>query len=167
MEKSILQKIWAEQDFLSESLITDGGQKISVDFAGSLNVSGDGPAFRNAQLIIDGELRKGDIDVHIKQQGLIRHSYQAECNYNRVILEVCLFPNPDPKRPDYKKENKKLIPTLFLLPHLFRGIEEYAENYAVEMLSGRYDLMEKDIRRLRNLSNEEINDLAASRIVSC
>ena len=158
MEKSILQKIWAEQDFLSESLITDGGQKISVDFAGSLNVSGDGPAFRNAQLIIDGELRKGDIDVHIKQQGLIRHSYQAECNYNRVILEVCLFPNPDPK-----KENKKLIPTLFLLPHLFRGIEEYAENYAVEMLSGRYDLMEKDIGRLRNLSNEEINDLAKQR----
>ena len=102
--------------FLSESLITDGGQKISVDFAGSLNVSGDGPAFRNAQLIIDGEPREGDIDVHIKQQGLIRHSYQAECNYNRVILEVCLFPNPDPKR-----RIKKLIPTLFFTSPSFSG----------------------------------------------
>ena len=163
MEESILQKIWVEQDFLSDSLKTDRGQKIFVDFAGDWNISEEGPDFRNARLIIDGDLRVGDVEVHFEQQDWIRHGHHTDSNYNNVILQVCLFANSSRKKMDSQKENTKLIPTLFLVPHLMRGIEEYAEAYAMEKLSGRDSLMERDVERLRNLSNEEIKDLAVQR----
>ena len=106
MEESILQKIWAEQDFLSDSLKTDRGQKIFVDFAGDWNISEEGPDFRNARLIIDGDLRVGDVEVHFEQQDWIRHGHHTDSNYNNVILQVCLFANSSRKKMDSPKENK-------------------------------------------------------------
>jgi len=163
MEEFILQKIWADQDFLSDSLTTDWGQKIFVDFAGDWNISEEGPDFRNARLIIDGDLKVGDIEVHFEPQDWNRHGHHADSNYNDTILQVCLFANSSRKKIDFQKENTKLIPTLYLLPHLIRGIEEYAEAYAMEKLSGRDSCLERTIGRLGNLSNEEIRDLATQR----
>ena len=133
-----------------------------MDFAGDWNISEEGPDFRNARLIIDGHLRVGDVEVHFEQQDWIRHGHHTDSNYNNVILQVCLFANSSREKTDSQKENTKLIPT-FLVPHLIRGIEEYAEAYAMEKLSGRDSLMERDVERLRNLSNEEIKYLAVQR----
>ena len=54
MEEAVLQRIWAEQDFFTDSLVTTCGKKIFTDHVGKWNLSEEGPDFRNARLIIDG-----------------------------------------------------------------------------------------------------------------
>ena len=163
MEEAVLQRIWAEQDFFTDSLVTTCGKKIFTDHVGKWNLSEEGPDFRNARLIIDGAVVDGDIEVHFEPKDWQKHKHHLDSNYNRVILQICLFLKATDKSGYACTQNGKDIPCLILLPHLYRGIEEYGEEHALARLSGRDRQVEKEMECLKGLSELGVGKRARRR----
>lgn len=53
MEERVAQRIWQEQNFFTDSLLTECGQKIDVIDCGKWNLAEEGPDFTEASLLID------------------------------------------------------------------------------------------------------------------
>ena len=63
LSERILQQIWLRQDFAASSLKTTSGRRLEILNPGQWN-HGGGLDFKQASLRIDGELRRGDVEVH-------------------------------------------------------------------------------------------------------
>ena len=76
------------QRLLGKELITEEGERVKGIYPG--RVSGDsGPDFREAIIAMDGsELKKGDVEVHVKSSDWYNHGHHADPEYNNVILHV-------------------------------------------------------------------------------
>ena len=135
LEERIIQKIWNDEAILNSNLQTECGKKIIIDSPGKWNLDKEGPDFSNAKIFIDGRWTIGDVEIHFKKKHWKNHGHFSDPNYRRVILHVFLFPVAGE---DFQIENLDgiKIPNLFMLPYLLKGIEEYAEEYAVSNLVG-------------------------------
>ena len=135
LEERIIQKIWNDEAILNSNLQTECGKKIIIDSPGKWNLDKEGPDFSNAKIFIDGRWAIGDVEIHFKKKHWKNHGHFSDPNYRRVILHVFLFPVAGE---DFQIENLDgiKIPNLFMLPYLLKGIEEYAEEYAVSNLVG-------------------------------
>ena len=152
-----MQGIWAEQNFFTDNLLTNCGKKIIVLEPGSWNRSEEGPDFKNARLMIDGELMSGDIEIHLQPNDWDAHGHHLDLNYNSVVLHVCIFSmRPSAEIKNQKKQNGRSVPTLYLLPFLYCGLEEYAEAYVLAQLSGRGSSYGTSIDKLGNLTSQAI-----------
>ena len=117
MDEIILQQIWEEQDFFNQSLHTSCGKRIEVLNRGDWNRAEEGPDFKNAQLLIDGQIKLGDIEIHFQPSDWVKHRHDHNPNFNQVVLQVCVFPDSDPSKvQNVISENGENILTLFLLP---------------------------------------------------
>jgi len=135
MEEVILQWIWAEQSFLQEDLSTICGKKVKVLQRGEWNRAGEGPDFLNGRIQLDGDIFDGDIEVHFRSSDWWRHGHQKDVNFEGVVLQVTLFTSEQDAR-DGRTHGGRSVPTLNLLPYLYRGVEEYAEEWMVSKLAG-------------------------------
>ena len=135
IEERIIQQIWSEQKFLNENLETTEGLSLKILNPGKWNLSEEGPDFKEAKISIEGEIISGDIEIHFEEKDWAIHGHGHDPQYNRVILHVVLFP-PKTDLLSKNKNDRNPLRTLVLLPQLLYGIEEYAENIAIEKLSG-------------------------------
>lgn len=126
----LLQGIWSRRDFDASRAVTVDGRSVKVIHPGTWNRLG-GPDFFNAKIELAGEQVQGDVELHLRASDWAAHGHRDDPKYSRVILHVVLFP---PQTPTLGAGGK-IIPVLALLPLLYRSLEEYAEEDAVERLA--------------------------------
>lgn len=86
-----LQCIWADARLRPERLVTTGGRAVRVLDPGRWN-GGPGPDFRGAKLEIGGELRTGDVEIHVRPGDWNAHGHSGDPAYADVALHVAWFP---------------------------------------------------------------------------
>ena len=86
-----LQCIWADARLRPARLVTTGGRPVRVLDPGRWN-GGPGPDFRGAKLEIGGELRRGDVEVHVRPGDWNAHGHSGDPAYADVALHVAWFP---------------------------------------------------------------------------
>jgi hypothetical protein len=133
----LLQQIWARGDFYARDLLLRDGRSLAIVKRGRWNRL-PGPDFLDAEIRVgggaDGEVLRGDIELHLRASDWGQHGHAKDPAYANVILHVVLFPAVGK---DATGADGRPIPTLELLPLLERDLEAYAEEAAVEALAGR------------------------------
>lgn len=109
-EKAV-QELWATQRFRRDGLLTEDARRVVVEFPGLPSVEG-GPDFRDAQLLIGGERRRGDVEIHLTPSGWTAHGHDEDGAYAGVILHVVL------RRDPFRAPPAGPIPLLVLEPYL-------------------------------------------------
>lgn len=84
-----VQVIWFEQKYF-KNLTTSEGLPIEVLSPGLWNMEA-GPDFRKAHLKIGSEELKGDIEIHLSDEGWMQHLHHLDSRYNDVILHLSLW----------------------------------------------------------------------------
>ena len=79
-----LQLSWCR---IQPDITTVGGEAVTLYSRGIWNLEA-GPDFMNAKIAIDGEICKGDIEVHRKTSDWIHHGHTGDPRYDNVILHV-------------------------------------------------------------------------------
>ncbi len=85
--EDLLQDAWRTQPWPAEELRTIEGHRLRVISPGWLNRQ-EGPDFRTAQLLFNGVLHTGDVEVHLRAGGWRAHGHHEDPRYNDVILHV-------------------------------------------------------------------------------
>ena len=115
IDEHFVQIVWNEQRFFDFDLKSIDGRSIQVLKPGFWN-SDEGPDFVHAELLIDGDLHAGDVEIHINASGWYHHKHHLDPRYNRVILHV-VYLNDDINLRT-RLQNGKRIPTLEILNRL-------------------------------------------------
>ena len=115
IDEHFVQTVWDEQRFFDFDLKSTDGRSIQVLKPGLWN-SDEGPDFVHAELLIDGDLHAGDVEIHINSSGWYNHKHHLDPRYNRVILHV-VYLNDDINLRT-RLQNGKRIPTLEILNRL-------------------------------------------------
>jgi hypothetical protein len=85
--EALVQACWARQHWARRPLRTTDGRSLEVDFPGWLN-RGAGPDFTGARIRVgDTELR-GDVEIHLAEEGWYTHGHNSDPRYQRVVLHV-------------------------------------------------------------------------------
>lgn len=137
LTERVVQKIWLRGDFDRTRLVLADGRALQIRTVGRWNLLG-GPDFLGAQVVIGGDTVTGDIEVHFHVSDWRAHQHEMDPAYGNVVLHVVLFP-PDSHEPPARRRDGREIPTLVLLPHLHRDLEEYASDDALEVITARDD----------------------------
>lgn len=90
-------RMWLQRARPDIALRTRCGRSLRVIHPGVRNRH-DGPDFLGASITIDGELRRGDIEVHTRPEDWQRHGHDGDPRYARVVLHVCLYDGVFPAR---------------------------------------------------------------------
>ena len=115
IDEHFVQTVWDEQRFINFDLKSTDGRSIQVLKPGFWN-SDEGPDFVHAELVIDGDLHAGDVEIHTNSSGWYNHKHHLDPRYNRVILHV-VYLNDDINLRT-RLQNGKRIPTLEILNRL-------------------------------------------------
>jgi len=117
--ESLVHHIWDGQHFSGSNLRSTDGREIHILKPGFWN--GDaGPDFVKAEIIIDGKLYEGDVEIHVKASEWRQHEHHLDPKYNDVILHVVLWDDQINLRT--KKQNGEKVPTLALYEHLDESV---------------------------------------------
>ena len=135
VEEKVIQQIWERVDFMTDDLRTIGGEALNIIDSGKWNLAEEGPDFKGARISIDGQAIEGDVEIHFEEKDWTRHGHDQDPTYARVILHVVLYP-PKGKNRVVFADRERQNHTLVLLPYLFKSLEEYAEEDALEKLAG-------------------------------
>jgi hypothetical protein len=127
----LLQRIWGRGDFDRGRAATVAAERVVIHSPGRWNRLG-GPDFLGARLEIGGRAVVGDIEIHLRAADWHAHHHIDDPKYRDVVLHVVLFP---PAVADTPRADGTRIPILTMLPLLYRSLEEYAEDDAVERLA--------------------------------
>ncbi|HEY33353.1 MAG TPA: DUF2851 family protein [Dehalococcoidia bacterium] len=66
---------------------TEQGELVEIVYPGRRS-DGWGADFQDAVIATGGQLRKGDIEVHVKSSDWRLHRHHLDPSYNRVVLHV-------------------------------------------------------------------------------
>jgi hypothetical protein len=66
---------------------TVSGKNIQILSIGELNTH-DGPDFKNAAVMLEGNIAVGDIEYHINENDWYNHSHDTDDNFKNVILHI-------------------------------------------------------------------------------
>jgi hypothetical protein len=81
-------RIW--QQLAGKELTTTEDGLISVIYPGRPN-GDNGPDFRDAAILNESHLMKGDVELHTKSGDWYRHKHHVDAEYNNVILHVVMW----------------------------------------------------------------------------
>jgi hypothetical protein len=84
--EKLLYHIWDAQHII-KNLTTVSGKKVNIMYPGQWN-NDFGPDFRNVILSIDGEVVRGDVEIHLKSYDWTAHKHSEDINFNSIILHV-------------------------------------------------------------------------------
>ncbi len=129
-----LQRIWSRGEWDDTGARTVEGDGVRLLHPGRWNRLG-GPDFRQARLRLGEREVTGDVELHLQAADWEAHGHHQDPAYGDVVLHAVLF--PPPKLVANRRVDGALLPVLVLLPLLRRGLEEYAEEEAVENLAQR------------------------------
>ena len=108
MQEDFLHYIWKHKAFDTSQLKTSKNEVVEILQLGQHNLNA-GPDFFNAQLIIDGQLWAGNVEIHIKASDWYVHHHETDKAYDNVILHVVWEDDSE----IFRKDNTA-IPTLEL-----------------------------------------------------
>ncbi len=120
----VLQCVWYDQLFLREDLETLEGHRLEVASPGWWNHQA-GPDFRGAQILFNGKLHTGDVEIHHRASSWRDHGHHLDPRYDHVILHVTLEEEM-PRSPVRTSEGRQ-IPTLPLNRYLTEDIRGLAD----------------------------------------
>lgn len=120
VKENLLARIWRGQWLSKGELFTNDGRKVKVLSPGRENHE-EGPDFLDASLLLDNELVRGDIELHLRSRDWRVHGHHHDPRYNGVILQVVLF--EEEQKPALLSSGK-IIPTLVLQDYLDGSLEE-------------------------------------------
>lgn len=120
LDERLVQAIWANQLMIGEGLRLADGRSVRVLDPGRWNGAA-GPDFRDARLAIDGEERRGDVEIHLDASEWRRHGHEGDLDYNGVIAHVVL--RNDDGALDDRLHGGSRAPRLELEPYLFPDLD--------------------------------------------
>ncbi len=88
MEEKFLYHIW-DAGHLLTPLKTVGGKNVQVSYQGQFNTA-RGPDFHNVIINLDGEILRGDVEIHVNSYDWIAHEHHEDVHFNNVILHVVM-----------------------------------------------------------------------------
>lgn len=91
-----LQAVWLEQKYFKE-LKTADGLPVTVISPGIWN-SEAGPDFLKAHLRIGNQELRGDVEIHLQDEGWVHHKHHLDPRYDNVIFHLSLW-NPKNDKP--------------------------------------------------------------------
>jgi DNA-binding Lrp family transcriptional regulator len=138
LSERVIQKIWLRQDFSKDALRTTSGKVLEVKDPGRWNLQ-EGPDFKEARLVLDGEEVQGDVEIHFNVADWELHDHQNNPNFDRVVLHVVLHPSRN-DTPIVRTTRRDIPETLYLLPILEEDLETYASEEALLALEQVDDL---------------------------
>jgi hypothetical protein len=121
-----LQDLWERQSFRRDALMTEDARRVVVEFPGWRSVEG-GPDFHAARLLIDGERRSGDVEIHLAPSGWAAHGHDEDGAYANVILHVVL------RRDPFREPRGGPAPLLVLEPYLSAAAPALALEAAADL----------------------------------
>lgn len=140
--ESLVHHIWEGQHFSASNLRSTDGREIHILKPGFWN--GDaGPDFVKAEIIIDGNLYEGDVEMHVKASEWRQHEHHLDPKYNQVILHTVLWDDQINLRT--KKQNGEKIPTLALYEHLDESVGKLLGDFQDEQ-TGRDECRIKEVQ---------------------
>lgn len=89
-----LQRLWKSRKLFKQGLRTLTGKDVEVMFGGVENLDA-GPDFKDAVIKLDGNILKGDIEVHLEPTGWVAHNHHTDPAYNNVVLHVIASPSSE------------------------------------------------------------------------
>ncbi|MBM3235988.1 DUF2851 family protein [Candidatus Poribacteria bacterium] len=126
VDENLVHHIWDDQHFANTNLCATDGREITILKTGFWN--GDaGPDFVKAEVIIDGKLYSGDVEVHVKSSEWQVHGHHTDPKYNKVIIHVVLWDDAINLRTE--KQNGEKIPTLALCECLDETIGKLLDDF--------------------------------------
>ena len=129
-----LQRIWGRGELDDTAACALSGECVRVLYPGRWNRLA-GPDFRQARLRMEDREITGDVELHLQAGDWEAHGHDVDPAYGGVVLHAVLFPPARP--PVNRRVDGVTLPVLVLLPLLRRGLEEYAEEEAIEHLAQR------------------------------
>lgn len=99
-----LQQVWSNSVLRLTGLRSDMGQTIDIIDTGQWNHLG-GPDFLNAQILIDGSLFIGGIELHIRPGEWYSHGHHLDTSYDCVVVHVSPMPA---KRPIVRSDGTRI-----------------------------------------------------------
>ncbi|GBD92792.1 hypothetical protein BMS3Abin05_00367 [bacterium BMS3Abin05] len=118
--ESFLYHIWDGGHLKKELLQTTAGKRVEIISKGKWNVD-SGPDFREAILKMDGELMRGDVEIHTQESDWFAHKHQDDPKYENVILHAVLWAN-EKSSPAVTRSGRE-ISTLILSDFLDESLE--------------------------------------------
>lgn len=88
MKEKYLHYLWQNKLLPFHQMSLVSGERFTVIYAGDYNETESGPDFFNAQILIDGILWNGNVEIHVRSSDWFRHGHQNDPTYNNVILHV-------------------------------------------------------------------------------
>jgi hypothetical protein len=125
--EDMVVRLWLEKATGSEFLWND--LEISIIYPGRKN-SNVGSDLEDAVISVNGELKYGNIEIHVKATDWNRHLHNRDPRYNNVILHVVMFKDNDS---DILLENGIKVPTICLKPST-----EIDESYFSKLQNRRF-----------------------------
>jgi hypothetical protein len=119
IEESLLAQIWRRQLIKKEALLTAGGKRVEVLYPGRESKD-SGPDFCDALIAIEGELLRGDVELHVTPHEWQAHRHHKDPGYNGVILHVVMWGGQE----DSLLHSGERVPILALSPYLAGSLEE-------------------------------------------
>lgn len=84
-----VQVMWLEQKYF-RPLMTSDGEPIKVISPGVWNAEA-GPDFRKAHLKIGEKQFRGDVEIHLRDDGWVQHKHHTDPLYNQVVLHLSFW----------------------------------------------------------------------------
>lgn len=111
-------RLWEAQRFRTTALASTDGVAVQCIFRGRRRRTG-GPDFVDALLSFDGaDLRRGDVEVHVRSADWFAHRHHLDHAYDRVILHVVLHHDGTPST----TAGGHIVPTLALDSYLVETV---------------------------------------------
>ncbi len=117
--EKFVSHIWDGGHFAKDSLRSKDGRKIEVLYQGKWN-DDSGADFHDAEVKIDGQIQKGDVEVHVRGSDWRVHHHDVDPKYNNTILHVVMW--DDSFNLLTRKQNGEHIPTIVLYDYLDSSI---------------------------------------------
>lgn len=132
MEEKFLYHIW-DAGHLLTPLKTASGKHVQVGYQGQFNTA-RGPDFRNAIINLDGEILRGDVEIHVNSYDWTAHEHHEDVYFNNVILHVVLNAG---QQQFTIKENGEAVEIMELQGQLSDEIRKLLETQEAPSTNGR------------------------------
>ena len=117
--EKFLYHIWDAGHLRMNDLYTTNSERLEIISKGRWNVD-TGPDFKGALIKLNGQLLKGDVEIHVQENDWYAHGHHRDPIYDNVILHAVLWTTENAKQACTK--SGKLIPTLILSDFLDESI---------------------------------------------
>lgn len=131
-----VSQIWQAGWLVPDRLRTVTGEPVGIVYRGRWTF-GFGPDFRGAMITVGAELRRGDVEIHLRESGWRTHGHHLNPAYNKVILHVVL--DADVSSPPCVRQDGVEVPTIVLRSALRGPVETFPADPALMTLQANAD----------------------------